>query len=250
MAMRMSSRLTVILNLIALAGLAGPAQAQPSQAVCSGNLVCLDQGWSDAQRSWWYTASQGSRLLPLSWMLALESASSSAPGEKFLSEANIRRWGYLPNPVSPENPDGLPLGFAVDEESTSAADVMCSSFPASCAGMLMRQKWVGLTCAACHTSDIEFGNAKIRIEGTSTLADFQGFGEDLLAALKSTLEEAQKFDRFANAVLSGQSAPQDRAGLKTQLAEHVAWQQKLHRANEGSVRYGHGRIDAQGHILN
>jgi len=252
--MRISARLAVIVSLLAFAGVVGPgvsglARAQPAQAVCEGNLVCLDQGWSDAQRRWWYTASQGSRLLPLSWMLALESAGSSAAPEKFLSAANIKRWGYLANPASSENPDGLPLGFAVDEDSTSASDIMCETFPASCAGRVMRQPWVGLNCAACHTSDIEFAGKTFRVEGTSSLADFQTFGGDLLLALVKTLEQPQTFQRFANAVLGHQASQEMQDALKAQLAEQVAWRRKLAEADHGDVRYGHGRIDAQGHIL-
>ena len=247
--MRMSSRLTVISGLLAFVGVSGPAHAQSSEDVCEGNLVCLDQGWSDKQRSWWYTASQGSRLLPLSWMLALEIAGSSAAPEKFLSAANIKRWGYLANPASRENPDGLPLGFAVDEDDSSSADIMCETFPASCEGEVMQQPWVGLNCAACHTSDIEFAGKTFRVEGTSSLADFQTFGGDLLQALVNTLEQPETFQRFANAVLDGPASQPMQDALKAQLAEHVAWRRKLAEAEHGGVRYGHGRIDAQGHIL-
>jgi hypothetical protein len=37
----------------------------------------LDQGWNESQRQSWYTTSQGSRLLPHAWFLALELAGSS-----------------------------------------------------------------------------------------------------------------------------------------------------------------------------
>ena len=78
-------------------------------ADCGSGLVCLDQGWNEDQRNWWYSTSQGSRLLPLDWMLALERAdAAAAPEEKFLSPQNVQRLGYLPGP-QPGN--GLPLGF-------------------------------------------------------------------------------------------------------------------------------------------
>ena len=80
---------------------------------CPENIICLEQGWSDSERSWWYSVSQGSRLLPLSWFLVLEQADSN---EKFLSETNLRRLNYLPGYRSADNPYGLPLGFAVDKE--------------------------------------------------------------------------------------------------------------------------------------
>ena len=38
--------------------------------------------------------------------------------------------------------------------------------------------------------------------------------------------------------------------LRDELTEQIAWQQELHDKNDAPVRYGHGRLDAQGHILN
>ena len=37
-----------------------PASAQLVQnSICTDDLFCLDQGWTDAERAWWYTVSQG-----------------------------------------------------------------------------------------------------------------------------------------------------------------------------------------------
>ena len=220
--------------------------------MCNDNLICLDQDWTEDERRWWYKTSQGSRLLPLSWMLALEGPDSTSPAERFLSEANVARWGYLANPASEHN---LPVGFAADQDESfndddePVANIMCDTFPAHCRSSVMQKPWVGLTCAACHTNDIKFGGKTIRVEGASGLADFQIFNEDLLRALKGTLEEA-RFQRFATGVLGSNPSQAQRDGLKQQLAEQVAWKTKLQNMNKGDVRYGHGRIDAQGHILN
>jgi len=40
--------------------------------------IYLDQGWSSADRNWFYTTTQGSRLVPLDWLLALETADEQA----------------------------------------------------------------------------------------------------------------------------------------------------------------------------
>ena len=249
-------RLSTFVFALALFALAAVQPRQGAHAqdrpVCTGDLVCLDQGWTDNQRWWWYTTSQGSRLLPLGWMLALQSAASpSDRPEWLLSAGNLERWGYLPG--SAPNQDGyrLPLGFVIDPDDRGAgADIMCDTFPESCKSGLMRRKWVGLTCAACHTNDVEYGGKRVRVEGAATLADFQTFEEDVLRALESTYDDSAKFARFARIVLKGRNSAVSRRQLRTQLAEHIAWQRKLETANRSRVRYGHGRLDAQGHILN
>jgi hypothetical protein len=241
-----------LIALVALFGVSGAGQ-MTSHAVaaetisCLNGLTCLDQGWSDQQRNWWYRTSQGSRLVPLSWMLALETANGT---DKFSSDANMARLGYLPEPASPANPYGLPVGFVVDEDRTGEADLMCDTFPAMCENGTMRRQWVGMNCSACHTNDIEIGERKVRVEGAPTLADFQGLEEDLLASLKATVADPSKFDRFAIAVLGGANDVVAQADLKLELNEQIVWQQKLHDKNDAPVRYGHGRLDAQGHILN
>src|SRR5438270_11391130 len=37
------------------------------------------QGWTPAQQRYWYYTSQGSRLVPLSWLQALEQPTSAQP---------------------------------------------------------------------------------------------------------------------------------------------------------------------------
>ena len=65
----------------------------------------LNQGWDQKERLWWYRTSQGSRLLPLSWMQALEQKNSP---KKFLSRQNFLRLGYLPDEAGSNE---MPLGF-------------------------------------------------------------------------------------------------------------------------------------------
>jgi hypothetical protein len=214
---------------------------------CWDGITCLDQGWSTDEQAVWYTKSQGSRLLPLAWALALEEPDREG---KFLSEENMGALGYLPAPVSDRNPHKLPLGFTADHEASSRADIMCETFPNTCAAGVMRQPWFGMTCSACHTNEINFGDKRIRIDGAPTLADFQGFLEQIVASLKATHADAAKFDRFARAVLGTDLSVQTRTELKAQLAEHIAWQQGLIDRNAPGIRYGYGRLDAQGHILN
>jgi hypothetical protein len=239
-------------------------------AVCASGLECLEQGWSDTNRNWWYTTSQGSRLLPLAWFKALETEqSTSSTNTKFGSTENLMRLGYLPSPVSASNPEGLPVGFTIDhdgvEDRTFLANLiaaigfgtkpggtppMCDLFPETCKAQTLSAKWVGMNCAACHTNEVEYDGKRIRVEGAPTLADFQTFELEMLAALKATHDDEGKFARFASGVLGQKTDEPGKSSLKTQLMEQVKWYSDLKKINEGNVAYGHGRLDAQGHILN
>ncbi len=230
--------------ILFVAFFAGPSYAG---GICSGDLKCLDQGWGDKERNIWYTTSQGSRLLPLSWALALEEAGRDT---KFFGNENMSALRYIPSPVTENNPYGLPIGFVKDSEESSDADLMCETFPESCNGFLMRKPWVGMTCSACHTNEIEYSGKRIRIEGAPTLADFQTLLETLLAALTETVQVSEKFDRFARAVLGTDLSVGTRAQLRAQLNEQIVWQKRLVDKNQPGMRYGYGRLDAQGHILN
>ena len=250
-------RLAGSIALLALAGALplaaswpgpNPARAQsPDAAICGGAVECLDQGWNDRQRAWWYTVSQGSRLLPLSWALALEVPGG---GERLFGAASMARYGYLANPASVENPHGLPVGFAVDHDPTRDADLMCDTFPETCDERVMREPWLGMNCAACHTNEIEFDGRRVRVEGAPTLADFDGLTGDVLAALRATREDEDRLERFARAVLGVGFDFEGLASVERQLDEQIAWMALLEAKNGTDMPAGHGRLDAQGHILN
>jgi len=60
-----------------------------------------------------------------------------------------------------------------------------------------------------------------------------------------------KWARFAAEVLGDDAGASDVASLKKQVQEQSDWQARLEAKNATpGYRYGHGRLDAQGHILN
>src|SRR5580704_3365133 len=75
-----------------IAALAIALAARPAPA------PSLDQNWTAAQRQTWYEATQGSRLIPLAWLKALEQPGGS--GAMVLSDGYIARYGYLPYTTS------------------------------------------------------------------------------------------------------------------------------------------------------
>ena len=209
-------------------------------------MICLEQGWTEAQRIWWYTTTQGSRLVPLSWALALETEADNSPA---FGDSHLNDLGYLRNPVSGINPYGLPVGFAVDTDASSGADIMCDTFPEMCRAGTMREPWIGLNCAACHTNEYEFGGKRLRVEGAPGLADFDRLINGTEAALRETLAQPDRFTRFSSSVLNGRRDLDTLQSLRRQMEEQIAWFEKLRLTNGDRVHAGPARLDAQGHIL-
>jgi hypothetical protein len=189
--MRRSAAL-MCLSLGFLAGCPGPVTPPPQPppdepfvatsdpyGETARKLVLLDQNWSADERNRFYYTEQGSQLIPYDWFLHLEQADSQ---KLFRDNQNILKYRYLPQNAGPLNPDGLPVGFV---GGTGAGG----------------RKWFGFTCAACHTNEIFLGDTAYRVDGAPTLADAQAFLVDIVGAMKQTLAEPEKFDRFAKAVL-------------------------------------------------
>lgn len=217
-------------------------------AVCADNAEAQEdtQGWSQQERLKWYSLSQGSRLLPLTWFKAFERPGSR---ELLLSKKNIERHRYIPLEATDWNPHGLPLGFVVDEDTN--ANLKTTYF-----AEIHEPKWVGMTCAACHTAEIQFGQHKLRIEGAPAKADFQGFMEELVQSVRETVANTDdRFSRFSKRVLSNPDVDQI-ATLNDNLTNYFRWLDAVETQNTSAgktdkfIRYGYGRLDAVGHILN
>ncbi|WP_260582515.1 di-heme-cytochrome C peroxidase [Sphingopyxis sp. PET50] len=214
-----------------------------------GDKGPLTQGWTRAEQLAWYHGDQGSRLIPHAWLMALEEKGSQA---KFFTFDRMAALGYLP----PDADDsdglkyGLPIGFALN---TRGDDGLIRSRLRWKSGQGAKEPWVGMNCAACHTNEIRHGDAVVRVEGGPGMTDFQTFIEELDLAAEATLADPAKFDRFAAAVL-GAGAARDKDLLRGALKNFVAWEAQVKALNDPpdrpTSRYGHGRLDAVGHILN
>jgi hypothetical protein len=216
------------------------AQAQQAPGPPDDNAA---QGWTDAQRARWYGLNQGSRLMPSSWLRALEQPGNARP---FLAPDHIAGFGYLPDWAGA--PAGhLPVGFAEDDRGDKH---LVRTRLRWYAGQRDREHWVGLTCAACHTGEIAHRGRRLRIDGAPAMADFQSFVEAVDQALVATRDDPAKFDRFARGVLAAADTPANRALLRTALGQLIADEQQLARMNATAIRYGPARLDAFGHIFN
>lgn len=194
----------------------------------------LSQGWSEQVRKTFWFTSQGSSIIPYSWFTWLEQPNSQA---LFRAAKHFELLRYLPVKSSPDNPSGLPIGFVMTQGSAS------------------NQAWVGMTCAACHTNQIDYEGNKFLIDGAPTLGNFVLFYSRLVDALNQTYKDDAKFDRFAKKVLSDKysiaAASQLRSTLSS-VALSAAERLMVNRLPEGypSDFTSYARLDAFGNIQN
>ncbi|MFZ5961381.1 di-heme-cytochrome C peroxidase [Thalassococcus sp. BH17M4-6] len=206
----------------------------------------LVQGWTPENRSDWYWATQGSRLIPEAWWNALEQPDSTTP---FRDMDNLLAYGF----IAPPDGSGVdrPIGFAKDiQADTDFVNTGLRWYDGQQGGDDTAETWMGLNCAACHTARVTYQGTDMVIDGGPSLLDFQSFIEGLDDALKATRDDPEKWERFNAAVLDGKDTPENRTMLEDAFGQFLAWQMLTDEMNETPVRYGFGRLDAVGHILN
>lgn len=247
----------LLVSLVVVWGLQSTTDAtEPAAPENPAAVVYLDQGWSPEERQQFYYTTQGSQLIPFDWFLALERVGAK---EKFASAANMERLRFIPQPPSKDrNPDGLPIGFVKDDNPKTVREPNIKrSFlgpeferlkPAD-----LTNKWLGLTCAACHTGNIQSGMTVIRIDGGAAMADVQSFLSELSDAVTATLKDNEALERFAREVLEKTGtgySPAEQNALRDRMKEYSPALVRLVRRGTGKHPYGFGRLDAFGAILN
>ncbi len=190
-------------------------------------VVYLEQNWAPSDSQRFYFTSQGSQILPYDWALALEQPENE---EAFFDDRNVLKFRYLPQRPDAMNPNGLPVGFVKDQGRNRA--------------------WLGLTCAACHTTEIHYKGVAYRIDGGPGMGDIVGMHRSLTAALKATRDQPPKFERFVASLLASHEGPVARETLRAQLSEIIERREGYETRNFPPGVAGYGRIDAFGAILN
>ena len=226
---------------------------QTTQSQAAG-LVTFDQGWSRDEALDFYNTSQGSHLIPYSWFLALEQADKKI---LFRDNQNMARFGYIAQAVlAGRNPEGLPIGFAKDDipEPFLAKALNRARIPPGGSGVQTAyNEWLGLTCAACHTSEINYKAHTLRIDGGPSLTDMQTFMKEMSVALTATSNDEAKLTRFSKNILAqGGDSAAEKESIKTQLKQYLGWLNNYNSINYDNIPapYGYGRLDAFGAILN
>ena len=198
--------------------------------------VYVDQGWEASDSLWFYNTTQGSNLLPYDFFVELEQANST---DKFIDSAHIDSLRYLPQKATKFNPDALPVGFVKDTYKD--------------------KDYVGMTCAACHTGQVNYQGKAIRIDGGPATADMDKFLLALEEALVATENDPDKKKRFIDNVLLRDTLLRDVIagdGYKTAQqieADLTEWSNRIaiyNTLNHSDLSYGYARLDAFGRIYN
>ena len=198
------------------------SESDVSSTGSNGPAVALNQGaaWNPANQAAFYTTDQGSRIMPYQWAKALKLPN----GESFLSQLTSA-YGYIPSPVSPSNPEGLPVGFLVANPGTN-------------------DQQLSITCAACHTRQIQVGGVKHRIDGGPAFSNLYALFQGIDLVVGNTLANAEAFEAFQAAVQVPATT------LRTQLSNWYVPYQTIMSRSLPSTPWGIGRADAVGMIQN
>ncbi len=202
-----------------------------------------EQGWSNETRHVFHFTSQGSELIPYSWFLALES-----PHGGKLFKDTLSRYGFLYEPDRSDagglNPDGLPIGFAAHLTDQHVLNNMDES------------RWLGLTCAACHTGAIHFAakskgkrDTGIIIDGGATNADLGSFLRDLAMAVQTTSQDKTAMHAFEVRLAAMNEMP-SRPELEKRLKTYAVQLASIDHLATPTHPWGSGRVDAFGVIFN
>jgi hypothetical protein len=172
------------------------------------DVITVDQHWTDAQRQQFHHTAQGTRLIPADWFRALEQPCFSPFGcGMFADAAYLSRFGFIPSHADALNPDGWPIGFALDKNFVDPVDR--HAYPV-----------VGLTCAACHTGELDYGKYAVQIEGAPAMIEVAAFQKALGLALAFTNTfplSVGRYARFEQRVLGPNATADQKAQLKKDL---------------------------------
>ena len=187
----------------------------------------LWQGWKPADSMWFYNTTQGSDLLPYDFFMALEKPGSSEP---FRSNENLNYYRYLPRQATVLNPDALPVGFVKDRYKG--------------------KDFLGFTCAACHTGQLNYRGTGIRIDGAPAGTDMDSFLKDLAAALWTVrTDKGDVQARFVKKVMDRGHYSSEEAVVKD-LQTYAQRLSMYNVINHSETAYGYSRLDAFGRIYN
>jgi hypothetical protein len=203
-----------------------------------------EQGWTDDQRLHFHHTSQGTRLIPYDWFMALEQPCLSLFGcDLFSDKTYLARFGFLSSQTDPKlNPDGLPIGFARQEDFYDPETKTTYAV-------------VGLTCAACHTGELHYGKYAVQVDGAPAMIEVTEFQKALLLAVGFTQKIPFRYSRFEKRVLGPNASAEQKADLKQRFTKFIESAKfELDHAGPGKRIYdnqaGFDRTDALTRIGN
>lgn len=140
---------------------------------------------------------------------------------------------------------GWPVGFTVGKRTSGKR--------------AWQGEWLGLTCAACHTAQLEYHDRdgkplKYRVSGGPSMADVPRFLEDLRNSLVALMDDAWKngpkykeyLQRYEGRFGKVDNQQELLATLRAAVEDRLAW----HERNTPPIPGGYARLDAFGDIYN
>lgn len=202
-----------------------------STSSTGSNIIYLNQAWTTQDRADYYWGSQGSALISYDIYLALQLANSFL---LFNSEQNSDNVGLLTEANAKYNPDNLPIGI-------SKTVVSSGQFAGT---------YMGMTCAACHTGQIQYQNQQVRIDGGHAGRFNPNLWiRTLLASLEQTINDPARFQLMLSTIQ--QSSSVNEIDLRNRLKADTAYVKALvEKSWTVPFEPGPGRVDALGIIHN
>jgi mono/diheme cytochrome c family protein len=200
----------------------------------------LPQGWSDEDRTRYHFTSQGTLLMPLAWLRAMDSGFFSS--RKLVDPeilAGLRQVTDGEPPSKSWNAAGLPVGWTVDEWTA----------PTQPPGPKLAK--VGFNCSACHTGQLNYRGTAIRVEGGGSLQDAGSLQEMVGKAVVATQWLPWKRSRFLDEVTAATGESRAEVSAMLDAADDTALA-AISRSipSHQYVREGYGRLDALQRIAN
>ncbi len=222
---------TVQIALLGIVASAAAAINASSAQELPESSVMIDQNVDRATLRRYHHTDQGTRLLPAAFLEALKTADGST---KLMDPQNLSKFGFLAgNSARDElNPYGWAVGFTVSDPKTSGGIAIA-----------------GITCALCHTGQLEYRGNAVRIEGGRSYADFAAFQGALFTAILTTAAVPARAEVFLkDAVAAGYPADRVKSGFEATAAAFS----RLLSEQKGltATASGPGRIDAVQGIAN
>lgn len=206
-----------------------------------GSVLYVPQGWTKEDAEAQYEIDEGSQLIPLRWIKNLELKGSTQ-----LLFDQMEKFGLIPHSTgyTSRTNNELPLGMTISESPSTEH-------------LYNEKKWVGFNCTACHTSHITVSGVSLLIHGGQSLFEIQKFENAIIESVDATINEPEKFERFAKAIGTLNSA--ESKALKSYLElfklEFGGWVERNHTSDEKTrsgaltgnrFANGPGRIDGLG----
>jgi hypothetical protein len=250
--MRLIVTLAVVLGAVACSRDPETASATPTPATTATG-VGYTNGWSDADRRAAYHISTGGEVLSLALLQSLERTQvpqEGADGQLVPFMQNLARYGFIADPISDENPFGLPVGWTVTRSLLDTTVV------------------AGFNCTTCHVGELRVGGKNVRVDGAPNILRINDLFKDMKTELEATVGDGARMARLAANLIRNREAneaklPADRSGTVVDRMKEkidalplvkatIDYLRSMKTVSEmaavenGAVENGYGRVDAFG----